>query len=294
MDSKKLEALLMATDLGSFTKAAEVLGYTQSGLTHMMNSLEKEVGFTLLDRGRSGVKLTREGEKIEPAIRDFLQANSRLDSAIERLAASRGDTIRISAYASMAAHWLPSIIQQFRTECPTVDVDIRMADDIYTPYQLLQQGRMDIIFASRQAAGSYDWIHLDDERMFAVLPMDDDAGGQEEFPLSGFEGREFIMPAQGFDQEVNRIFGEHGVHPRTRPAALDDPGVINMVAHGLGVSMMSRLMLRGRIDSVRVLPVTPPVSREIGMAVRSLADASPSLQRFIDCVHRMMPVLLNA
>ena len=49
MESKKLEALLMAVDLGSFTKAAEVMGYTQSGLTHMMNSLEREVGFTLLD-----------------------------------------------------------------------------------------------------------------------------------------------------------------------------------------------------------------------------------------------------
>ena len=61
MESKKLEALLMAVDLGSFTKAAEVLGYTQSGLTHMMNSLEKEVGFTLLERGRSGVRLTAAG-----------------------------------------------------------------------------------------------------------------------------------------------------------------------------------------------------------------------------------------
>ena len=59
MESKKLEALLMAVDLGSFTKAAEVLGYTQSGLTHMMNSLEKEVGFTLLERGRSGVNASR-------------------------------------------------------------------------------------------------------------------------------------------------------------------------------------------------------------------------------------------
>ena len=47
MESKKLEALLMAVDLGSFTKAAEVMGYTQSGLTHMMNSLEREVGFRL-------------------------------------------------------------------------------------------------------------------------------------------------------------------------------------------------------------------------------------------------------
>lgn len=72
MESKKLEALLMAVDLGSFTKAAEVLGYTQSGLTHMMNSLEKEVGFTLLERRRSGVRLTEEGERIaQPPCANF-------------------------------------------------------------------------------------------------------------------------------------------------------------------------------------------------------------------------------
>ena len=53
MDTKKLEALLTAVELGSFTRAAEVLGYTQSGLTHMMNSLEKDIGFTVLLRGRS-------------------------------------------------------------------------------------------------------------------------------------------------------------------------------------------------------------------------------------------------
>lgn len=68
---QKLEALLMAVDLGSFTKAAEVMGYTQSGLTHMMNSLEREVGFTLLERGRGGVRLTKDGERVAPAIREF-------------------------------------------------------------------------------------------------------------------------------------------------------------------------------------------------------------------------------
>lgn len=41
MDTKKLEALVVSVELGSFTRAAEQLGYTQSGLTHMMNSLEK-------------------------------------------------------------------------------------------------------------------------------------------------------------------------------------------------------------------------------------------------------------
>ena len=143
MESKKLEALLMAVDLGSFTKAAEVMGYTQSGLTHMMNSLEREVGFTLLERGRGGVRLTKDGERVAPAIREFLQANARLDSTIAQVASSRSEVIRVSAFASMAMHWLPSIIRRFREERPDVDVDIRMADHIRSPYELLAQGKMD-------------------------------------------------------------------------------------------------------------------------------------------------------
>ena len=43
MDTKKLEALAAAVEHGSFTRAAEALGYTQSGMTHMMNSLEREI-----------------------------------------------------------------------------------------------------------------------------------------------------------------------------------------------------------------------------------------------------------
>ena len=64
MESKKLEALLMAVDLGSFTKAAEVMGYTQSGLTHLVNSLEREIGFPLIIRSHNGIALTEEGREL--------------------------------------------------------------------------------------------------------------------------------------------------------------------------------------------------------------------------------------
>ena len=108
MESKKLEALLMVVDLGSFTKAAEVMGYTQSGLTHMMNSLEREVGFTLLERGRGGVRLTKDGERVAPAIREFLQANAH-DRAGGVLA-QRGhprERIRQHGHALAAEHHPP-------------------------------------------------------------------------------------------------------------------------------------------------------------------------------------------
>ena len=82
MDTRKLEALLTAVELGSFTRAAEVLGYTQSGLTHMMNSLEKDIGFTVLVRGRSGVQLTPAGQRLLPLVRDCLASTSALEREI--------------------------------------------------------------------------------------------------------------------------------------------------------------------------------------------------------------------
>ena len=288
MESKKLEALLMAVDLGSFTKAAEVLGYTQSGLTHMMNSLEKEVGFTLLERGRSGVRLTEEGERIAPAVREFLQANARLDSVIEQVASSRTEIIRVSAYASIAMHWLPGIIQRFREECPDVDVDIRMADHVDVPYELLAQGKMDAILVSPQDEGQYEWVHLADDPMFAVLPKDFDTPGMTAFPLAAFEARDFIMPSQGFDKDIMRIFNRIGVKPHILPTWVDDPTVISMVSHGLGVSMMTELTVRGRTDGVKLLPVEPASSRELGLAVRSLDAASDGLRHFIDCTKRVV------
>lgn len=288
MESKKLEALLMAVDLGSFTKAAEVLGYTQSGLTHMMNSLEKEVGFTLLERGRSGVRLTEEGERIAPAVREFLQANARLDSVIEQVASSRTEIIRVSAYASIAMHWLPGIIQRFREECPDVDVDIRMADHVDVPYELLAQGKMDAILVSPQDEGQYEWVHLADDPMFAVLPKDFDTQGMTAFPLAAFEARDFIMPSQGFDKDIMRIFNRIGVKPHILPTWVDDPTVISMVSHGLGVSMMTELTVRGRTDGVKLLPVDPASSRELGLAVRSLDAASDGLRHFIDCTKRVV------
>lgn len=288
MESKKLEALLMAVDLGSFTKAAEVLGYTQSGLTHMMNSLEKEVGFTLLERGRNGVRLTEEGERIAPAVREFLQANARLDSVIEQVASSRTEIIRVSAYASIAMHWLPGIIQRFREECPDVDVDIRMADHVDIPYELLAQGKMDAILVSPQDEGQYEWVHLADDPMFAVLPKDFDTQGMTAFPLAAFEASDFIMPSQGFDKDIMRIFNRIGVKPHILPTWVDDPTVISMVSHGLGVSMMTELTVRGRTDGVKLLPVEPASSRELGLAVRSLDAASDGLRHFIDCTKRVV------
>ena len=139
MDSKKLEILMTAVDLGSFSKASEVVGYTQSGLTHLVDSLEREIGLTLVRRDHSGIALTEEGEALMPAIREFLRANAKLENRIAAITEKSTRTIRVAAYASIAMRWMPEILYRFRRVCPHIDVDLRTVDHELEPFELLEK-----------------------------------------------------------------------------------------------------------------------------------------------------------
>ena len=99
MDSKKLEILMTAVNLGSFSKASEVVGYTQSGLTHLINGLEREIGMALIRRDHSGISLTENGEALLPAIRDYLSATAKLENQIAAITQKKAETIRVAACA---------------------------------------------------------------------------------------------------------------------------------------------------------------------------------------------------
>ena len=68
MNIRKYEAFVRAVELGSLSKAAEELGYTQSGISHMMQSLEDEVGFPLMVRTSAGILPNTEGEMLLPIL----------------------------------------------------------------------------------------------------------------------------------------------------------------------------------------------------------------------------------
>ncbi len=293
MDSKKLEILMTAADLGSFTRAAEATGYTQSGLTHMMDSLEREIGFPLLERGRSGVCLTSQGRELMPSIRAFLKANAALDSEIGRLSRNGPGVIRIAAYASIAMHWLPEIIYQFRREVGDTDVDLRMVDHAVEPFELLTAGKADLIFASKQdyRDGEYDWIPLYREPVCAILPMSYPLEGRDRLPLKELERKDFIIPYGRFDIDVRRAFAQAGAVLQGQEAHVDDETVIRMVERGLGVSLMAELMYSGRCRGVRCVPLDPPVYRELGMGVRSRERAAEPIRQMMACVERLLPSL---
>ena len=288
MDAKKLEILMTAVDLGSFSKASQVVGYTQSGLTHLVNSLEREIGLPLIRRSHNGISLTRQGEALMPAIREYLKANTNLQNKIQAVTEQQTETIRIAAYASIAMHWMPEILYRFRRICPKVDVDLRMVDNALEPFELLQADKTDVIFASRQKYGGCDWLPLYRERMYAILPRNYPLEGRETFPLEELEGKDFLMPYGRFDLDVHAALDRVDVRIREKAAYVDDETVIRMVSKGLGVSMMTELMIRGRTDDVLCVPVVPETIRELGMGLPKGREMPESVKKLKECVTKFV------
>ena len=284
MDSKKLEILMTAADLGSFTKASEVVGYTQSGLTHMMDALEKEVGFPLLQRSHNGIQLTKQGMQLMPAIREFLKANANLENQIKSIAEEKEEVIKIAAYASIALHWIPEVLYRFKRLCPNVNVDLRMVYDALEPFDLLESGMIDVIFASKQSYGSCTWIPIYNEKIYAILPKDYPLNGRNTFPLQEFEGQDFLMPSGRFSLDVNAALKPLNIKIREKSTSVDDETLIRLVGAGHGVSMMSELMIRGRIDEVQCVPVEPVIIRELGMGTHSKKKETDSIRKLKECM----------
>lgn len=268
MNVSKYKALLTAVDMGSFSAAASTLGYTQSGMTHMMNSLEEEIGFPVLQRGYFGVKLTPRGEKIIPRIRALVNCEDALENEIEILKSYGDNILRIGAYSSLAMHWIPSIVETFGKEFPDVTVNIQTGtvDELYSG---LESGRFDMVFGTKNSRYNFKWMHLLEDRFFAVLPKDYPLENPGEFKITSFNGTKFLMPGLGFDDDISAVFSENSVKPFVTQTYVDDPAIVSMVEHRQGISMLSELIISDRKDAALFVPIVPPVSRSIAIALRT-------------------------
>ena len=287
MDTKKFEAMVTAVTQGSFTRAADMLGYTQSGLTHMMNALEGEVGFRLLERGHFGIRLTPDGARIMPLIHQFLEASDRLSEEIRAINDQANVLISVGAFASIATHWLPAILDRFRSEYPNVQVTVqdgprdRLFADVIA-------GRFDLAFTSVPTGENVDWYPLHEDPLLALLPKTAYGERYEKFAVEDYAGTEFLMPAFGNAADILAVLNSHNVHPEILTTMTSNQALISMVAHGLGVSMLSELSIRGYEQSVCALPLSPAYARTLGIITRKNAIPKPTVARLIACAHEVI------
>ena len=109
MDQNKRVALLTAIDLGNLTRAAEQLGYTQSGLSYVIKALEAELGFPLLVRSRAGVRPTDECQRILPLLRELDRKSRQLEQEAADIRGLAVGNVFIATCPSISRFWLPPI-----------------------------------------------------------------------------------------------------------------------------------------------------------------------------------------
>ena len=293
MDSKKIQAILMAVERGSLTAAAAELGYTQSGLTHMMNALEEELGLNLLVRGKNGVRFSPAGKELLPRMQALLDASDELERGAEQLRERNFSTLRLGAYSSVARGWIPSILASFRRSSPDTDVvmDVGGNEDLY---EKLKNDQLDCAIVSfREGLGaSLRYVPLARDRLVAVLPPDTPLENGR-FPLAQFAGKEFLMPSFGFDQDILPLFerGLENTAARVRVTRLDDAAIVSMVEHGLGVSILSELIMEDMSGKVLAAPLEPDACRRLGIVFSERRESDRNVRRFVHCAQSVVEEL---
>ena len=169
MNIKKYEAFIRAVELGSLSKAAEELGYTQSGISHMMQSLEDEVGFPLMVRTSAGILPNPEGEMLLPTIRQLLSTNEALEQYIAKIKGVDIGHIRIASYPSVAAYWLPTIIRNFQKDYPNVDIQIMEAGSD-TIEDIMRHREADLCLYAGGENQEFEWLPLCRDQLLALVP----------------------------------------------------------------------------------------------------------------------------
>lgn len=283
MDTKKISALLLAVEMGSLTAAANELGYTQSGMTHMMNSLEDELGVSLLIRSKTGVHLSPSGQLLLPELQALISAADTLATKANSMKAQSFSNINLGTFASVSRTWLPSIVADFNEKNPETDVTITMGD-MTGLYNGVRNEHFDCAIVSYQEslAQGLSWVPLRDDELVAIIP-EAPAWTKPSFSVENFAGKQFLMPSSGFDMDVMPIFNNNKSTPHFRYTNMDDGAIASMVEHGLGVSILSELIVRDMVNDMQMLPLDPPAYRKLGIIVSSRRIGEKHIRRFIQC-----------
>jgi len=171
MNIQKYMAFVKAVEYGSFTRAADALNYTQSGISRMINDLESEWGISLFERGRTGISLTSDGLKLLPQLQRICNEHEMLMMQIDDLHDIQSGIIRIGTFSSVATHWLPYMIKFFKQDYPGIDFELLLGD--YTEIESwIIEGRVDFGFLRLPTKAEMETIFVEQDRLLVVIHQD--------------------------------------------------------------------------------------------------------------------------
>lgn len=290
MDVRKYEALKRVIERGQLTKAALDLGYTQSALSQMIAALETEVGFKLVNRTRRGCTLTPEGEELMPLIERVINAERAVREKAAEVSGLETGVIRMGTLASVSAHWLPALIREFEELHPGVRFVIHQGDYALIP-QWIHEGLVDFGFVSPAGVSGLELRPLKEGTMSAVLPPSHELAARDVVPLTALAEEPFILLEEGGYYEPLEAFTRCGCTPNVKFTIHDDYSIMALVSEGLGVTVLSDLIMTRAPYDLAVRPTDPPIRRQLALGYKDAARLPIAARRFMDLIEERVDEL---
>lgn len=281
----RYDAFIKVLETGSFSRAAQELGYTQSAVSQMVHSLEEELNTTLIARSRRGLSLTPDGEEFIPYIRSVYNAHRELMEKKNELQGLGSGLIRIATFSSVACNWLPGLIKEFKGIYPSVTFDLCQGD--YNAIAAkIAEGSVDFGFLNPEAITGLTLTHvpLGTDEMLAVLPKGHRLAGREVVSLAELTEDPFFLLDEGEWSEPLEIFRRNGLTPNVQYHVYDDYAIMSMIEQGLGITVLPALILSRCHYQVETRSITPPIVRAICLSYKNKKVLPVASRRFIDFI----------
>ena len=282
MDIKKTEIILRALELKSLAKAAEEYNYTPSALSHMADSLEKELDVKLIKRTFSGIEPNSGSEKLISLLKKLNSLHNEIFQEAKRIKKGNNN-VTVGTYASLSRHILPEITRSFRILYPHININITVSDK---PLPLLLSGEADIILGEKKKASGCKWEELSRDMFAAIFPPGF-YGAYDEFSWNDRYDETFIMVNE---MKVVECVKKENYKNIIKVTSDDDSTVTDMVVAGMGISVLPMLSLRGQENRVKIVPINPPLERTLGLMYKKESLSNGALKAFVE---HLMNTLVN-
>ncbi|MBX8471473.1 MULTISPECIES: LysR family transcriptional regulator [unclassified Pseudomonas] len=287
MTLTQLEIFSLVAELRGFTLAAHRLGISQSAVSHALKSLEQELGVELLRRHQSQVELSDIGEQLLLRARAMLGlANTLRQEAADARGMKRG-TLRIGSFGPTSSiKLLPKILQQYREAHPGIEVHIDEGPDRQV-IQWLEERRIDIGFVVLPEE-RFDTFALIEDQMVALLPLGHPLAAHESVTLKDLCNDPFVLTEAGSSELVSRLFNAARLSPNIRYRCSQLLSTLDTVGRGDAMTVVAEGSLPFDPDPRYVKrPLSPAVTRQVGLAVLDQRQASPATLAFIQLATRL-------
>ena len=281
MNMGKYQVFLRVAACGGFTRAAEELHFTQSGVSHTIATLESELGVPLFVRNRSGVTLTADGRALLPYIQALCDDALRLEQKAADLRGMETGLVRVATFNSVSVQWLPYLLKSFRAEHPHIEFELLPFVENAELEEAVLSGQADCCFVSLPTTQALDTWLLHRDQWQVIVSYGHPLAGRDPFPLEALSTEPFIYLQEGDDYEVQAVLDRLQVRPNIQYILRDDLSILAMVSNNLGISIMPELELEHCPYPLVACPLPQTFYRNIGIGVKDKTALSLSTRRFV-------------